>query len=268
MLRRSHVSVAVFGICVAAFAASAHADDLDGRAWGKLRSANNPWQGFYFGVNAGYAISDTDTSDLKVFDKPAKGGGLLETVVPNGLDPDGGFGGGQIGFNHQSGHLVLGVEADIQASDVNDSSLALFPNPAVVGAFGYTASLDLEWFGTVRGRVGYSDDGILLYVTGGVAYGQFNYDGFYDFLPLGPGNSFGTAHRDVTTTGYVIGGGFESILDPNWSMKFEYQYLNFGDENVVGQLFFANGTPSTETFRTAFDVDLHTVRFGLNYHIN
>jgi outer membrane immunogenic protein len=82
----------------------------------------------------------------------------------------------------------------------------------------------LDWFGTVRGRLGYSFGSTLVYVTGGFAYG-----GVRDQLGTevtfvnAPGNMSSAASRNATLTGGVAGGGVEIALSPSWSAKAEYQ---------------------------------------------
>ena len=106
---------------------------------------------------------------------------------------------------------------------------------------------NLDWFGTVRGRVGYAVGAALLYGTGGLAFG-----GVDDKLTVG-----GTTKADNSTkTGYAAGGGVEYAFNPAWSGKVEYQYINLGTDTVV------NGSDSAN-----FDHDYNTVRVGLNYHI-
>lgn len=225
------------------------------------------WTGLYIGGNAGYGFADDDNSTINVFN-PA--GAPLPTNFPlkYGLEPEGAFGGGQIGYNHQIDRVVLGVEADIQSADINDDSTTSFVNPGnpnVISSFDYIAKLDIDWFGTVRGRLGYAFDRTLVYVTGGYAYGEVSYSALYDFPPPGPGQSFGTAKFKDTEDGYVLGAGIEHAFCKNLSLKLEYQYIDFGDRDVEGQLFFNNGRPSGETFKTNVDMDFHTVRVGLNY---
>ena len=137
-------------------------------------------------MNGGLASSATD----HVFDLSATGG-------PLAIKPSGGFGGGQTGYNWQGiwqPHLVLGVEADIQGARIDDAS--------TIPGFLLEQS-KLDWFGTMRGRLGYGIDGTLLYATGGFAYGglekTFYAQGNFDFRSNG------------TATGYVIGGGIEPL---------------------------------------------------------
>lgn len=230
------------------------------------RPASGDWTGFYIGGNVGYGFADHDAT-LTVF-SPA--GAPLPTNFPlkYGLEPEGAFGGAQIGYNHQIDRIVLGVEADIQGSDINDRSTTSFVNPGnpnVISSFDYTAKLDVDWFGTVRGRLGYALENTLVYVTGGYAYGEVSYSALYDFPPPGPGQSFGTAKFNDTEDGYVLGAGIEHAFCKDFSLKFEYQYIDLGKREVEGQLFFSDGRPSGETFKTDVDADFHTLRVGINY---
>ncbi|NJM36129.1 MAG: porin family protein [Rhodomicrobium sp.] len=225
------------------------------------------WTGFYLGANAGYAWSDSDRSNIEVFRSPQDGGTLYDSgPLPYELSPEGGFAGVQLGYNHQSGNIVLGIEADIQASDIGDSSKTSFVDPGEIADFDYFASADIEWFGTVRGRIGYSFDRTLLYITGGFAYGEVNYQADYVFTdPACCTGSFGVVGGGETKTGYVLGAGIEHMLDANWSLKAEYQYIDLGTLDVDGALFFSDGSPSGETVESKIDADFHTVRVGLNY---
>jgi outer membrane immunogenic protein len=200
------------------------------------------WAGFYAGVNGGGAWSEFS-------DKFA---------VPNqnfgGISPSGGFGGGQIGYNWQGvwhPNLVLGVEADIQGAGIEDKKS--------VNSFDFFRSR-LDFFGTVRGRIGYASGPSLLYATGGFAYGgihnEFNDGGIVDA-------------KSGTATGYTVGGGYEYKFNPAWSLKVEYQYINLGRSDpplplgVLGVTTVCN--PAFEAAKCEDDA-LHTVRAGLNYH--
>jgi outer membrane immunogenic protein len=198
------------------------------------------WAGFYVGVNGGYGWSANGVSNGFVDDSP------------NGADPAGGFGGGQIGYNWQGvwhPRLVLGVEADVQGAGIQDSIHDV--------NFGDSAKTSLDWFGTVRGRVGYAFDGVLPYFTGGFAFGGFDksFSG-----PVLVGTPY---HLNDTATGYVLGGGVEYKVSPAWSVKAEFQYINLGKNDLTNPagLHFSRFTDSL------FKEDaFNTVRFGLNYH--
>jgi len=214
------------------------------------------WAGFYAGVNGGYGWSEF--SDQLAC--PANGI-CLTTGVPSfgGVSPSGGFGGGQIGYNWQGvwhPHLVLGIEADIQGAGIEDKGTD------AIGLGVYKSQLD--FFGTVRGRIGYAMNSSLVYFTGGFAYGGIK-NTIDSFDP-----NFRFA-KDTTATGYVLGGGWEYKLSPAWSVKGEYQYINLGKNDpeglsgsVVGSTFSSfHGVP----FGVVRDDAFHTVRIGLNYHL-
>jgi outer membrane immunogenic protein len=113
--------------------------------------------------------------------------------------------------------------------------------------------MNVDWFGTVRGRVGYAFDRALVYATGGFAYG--NVDTSLS-APAAPGTF---ERRNGTQVGFVAGGGLEYKIMPKWSLKAEYQYVDLGSERLVG-------TPGFAGFSTnALDTAFHTVRVGLNY---
>ncbi len=182
------------------------------------------WNGPYVGINGGYAWGGN--SSLTVIEDP--------TFAPSGA-----FGGGQIGYNWQGmwhPHLVLGIEADIDAADIKGSTTVL----------GNKAEVDLNWFGTVRGRVGYAAGEALIYGTGGFAFGDSQ-----DKL------NGKTVHTG--TSGYAAGGGVEYAFNPAWSGKVEYLYINLDD---VNNCYNVCGTATAK-----FDNTYETVRVGLNYHI-
>jgi outer membrane immunogenic protein len=225
------------------------------------------WTGFYAGVNGGYGWSAND-SKLQAYhcDNPCP-----QTVHDGSgsttFKTDGGFGGGQIGYNWQpltSGgykdgptlsHIVLGIEADIQGAAIDGNGVLNISGPATA-----TGKNDLDWFGTVRGRLGYAMDGTLLYFTGGFAFG-----GVKDTLTLtSPGGApitASTATKDSIDTGYVLGGGIEHFFSRRWSGKIEYQYIDLGDDKL-----FTSTTHAAATFDA--EHTYNTVRLGLNYHFD
>ncbi len=211
------------------------------------------WTGFYAGANGGYAWSATDSKlDATAYeywngyDDPAKT-----------LSPSGGFGGGQIGYNWQQGHLVFGIETDIQGAAVSGSG-RLDQLGGDASAF---AKSDLNWFGTLRGRAGYSFDSSLVYFTGGFAYG-----GVKDSLGVtSPGGDATKVAKEDTETGYVLGGGIEHSLSPSWSLKAEYQYIDLGSTRLSAS---AGDECAWATASFRADHAYHTIRIGLNYHIH
>ncbi|GGG34222.1 membrane protein [Chelatococcus composti] len=179
------------------------------------------WTGFYAGVNAGYGWGE--------FSK-----------APGFDDPDGFVGGAQIGYNYQIGQFVVGLETDIQYSDLSGKTRPVTFADGNVGV----GRGEVEYFGTVRGRIGAAFDRALIYVTGGLAYGETKFRG----LDTTAGLSFS---KSKTTAGWTIGGGLEYAFTDNITAKAEYLYVDLGDNRYYG----ANKA------ETKFSV----VRAGLNY---
>lgn len=189
-----------------------------------IEEAMFDWTGLYAGLNAGYAFGGDD----KVGVNPGFG-------QVGDLELSGFFGGGQLGYNWQYESFVFGVEGDIQLSGISDDD----DN----GRF--DISNDNTFFGTLRGRAGFAFDRALIYATGGLAFADFDYE------VEGPGVDL---NDDFTAMGYALGGGVEYAFDESWSMKLEYLYANFGEEDID------NGG-----FRTVASPDFHTVRLGVNF---
>ncbi|MGA7323472.1 MAG: outer membrane beta-barrel protein [Rhodomicrobium sp.] len=212
------------------------------------------WTGFYIGINGGPGWSLS--SDLAaVFDiPPANPSGPANSLgFSSKFNATGGFGGGHIGYDWQRERIVYGFEADLQEADINGSMRL-----AGGGAFA-TADTSLDWFGTVRGRLGYTFGNALLYATGGFAFG-----GVEDKLTLvNPITNppLSAASKNQTATGYSVGGGLESFFSSAWSVKIEYQYIDLGSDTLSTALI--SGETATAKFVHVYD----TIRVGLNYHI-
>jgi outer membrane immunogenic protein len=175
------------------------------------------WTGLYVGVNAGYSWG---RADLDVSGTVEALGEQLSGSVSDRVDVNGGLAGGQIGYNWQSRGWVFGIEADLQWSGQDGGVSGCVDLVSVCAK----ASYELDWFGTVRGRVGYLVfPDTLLYFTGGLAYGRVN----ADFSASDPSVTISTSDSE-TRTGWVIGGGLEWALDKSWRVRAEYLYMDLG----------------------------------------
>lgn len=202
-MRTCAATIWIAAICLTAGAGMARAADIPRGVY----TAPPPyptynWVGPYVGLNFGYqSATATNAADL------------------NGIT-----GGLQGGYNWQFGTFVVGAEADLQGSDADGRFAASrFANP---------------WFGTLRGRVGYAMDNVLLYATFGLAYGggRFETNGL---------------REEKTHVGWAAGGGMEVGLTPNWSVKAEYLFVDLSDQRYV--LFGHTGFES------------NILRLGANY---
>jgi outer membrane immunogenic protein len=213
-----------------------------------------PWTGWYVGANGGYGW-DAHVQNIDITTAPALGG---YPAITNGTNAKGGFGGGQIGYNWQGvSHLVIGIEADIEGSGIKNG----FQND-ILNGFGdvLQANKSLDWFGTVRGRLGYAFGNALVYGTGGFAFGGVR-NQLVDVLTVPPTGTV-TMQTNSTATGYVVGAGIEYLIAPRWSLKAEYQYVNLGSNTLSSP----EVPPSGFIFSTnKIDNTFNTVRVGINY---
>jgi outer membrane immunogenic protein len=197
------------------------------------------WTGFYIGVNAGDGLG----RDRAQHFMPGSADSLY-------LSPQGGLGGAQIGYNWQThsllGPLVFGVEADIQGAGLSDHYTSL-----LAGTDTYSQKLD--WFGTVRGRVGLATGPVLSYVTAGYAYGSVNTSITEVGVP-----AFSSGNR--IQNGWTVGSGVEAALGGNWTGKIEYLYLDLGNKSDSFTALTVPQTLNTEIRENIF-------RVGLNYRI-
>ena len=192
------------------------------------------WSGLYVGVNGGYA---TDASNIG-----------SKIGAPFDISPAGAFGGGQIGYNFQRGNIVFGVEADIQGGSITDSKTAtgtIFNLPASL-----TIKSTLDWFGTVRGRLGYAFDRTLVYGTAGLAYGQIT-----DEATLAVARLAALLGRNRLTRRVMLSAAASSTSSPRTGRPRQ----SISTSTSVRTAYGAKATGE--------DFAVHTVRAGLNYHV-
>jgi outer membrane immunogenic protein len=217
-----HSLAAALGFLALAASIPASAADLPRGMPYKAPAAYAPqynWTGFYLGINGGGAWGNSDWNGLGVSNSP--GGGMFGVTA---------------GYNWQAmgSPWVFGLEGDVDWTNVKDST--------VCGAF--TCETKNNWFGTVRGRVGYSWDRFLPYFTGGIAFGDVK------------ANRPGFAGSSDTNAGWTVGVGIEGVIAGNWTAKLEYLYADIGDTTCSAA---ACGTA------TNVDLQMNIVRAGLNY---
>jgi outer membrane immunogenic protein len=204
--------------CSLAIAGAASAADLSDVI--PLRGSVGMWSGFYGGVNGGFAWSD---GDAVIF---------LNSIGirPN---PTGSLFGAQVGYNWQwTPDWVFGVETDIAWADIAGKDQLSWIGPLVNHDFAYVAQQRVGVLGTARGRVGYVLEGVLLYATAGLAYGQTELQASVTDVhagltcgPVGFCSSLGTKRW---ATGWAAGVGFDWSFLPRWSFRTEYLHYDLG----------------------------------------
>jgi len=176
------------------------------------------WSGFYAGLNAGYARGTTVWNDL---DATFTLGGTLLNESINGF-----IGGGQIGYNWQFRHAVVGVETDFNYLSLKQTT-GFFDNVPGSGFAKFALTDAVRWLGTVRGRAGLALDNVLIYLTAGLAYGRTEHTVTVVGVP--PPVTPTVAHDfSGTKVGAVAGVGTEYALDPRWPVKAEALYVDLG----------------------------------------
>jgi outer membrane immunogenic protein len=171
------------------------------------------WTGAYAGASGGYGWTTS-----------------------GGLDATGGFGGGQIGYNFQTGSLVLGVEGDIAGAGISQT----------VNGIPFTTAFTADTLASLRGRAGWAYNSWLFYGTAG---GGWVHDKISVSGPLAPGAPFSD---NEWLSGWTAGAGMEWSFAPNWSTKVEYLHFGLGTANSFGTV------PTGK-------VDVDTLKIGINY---
>jgi len=167
------------------------------------------WTGLYLGGHFGGAWTDVDWANVN----------LTNERVDN--DASGFIAGVQVGYNHQIGNILLGIEASAGGGSLSDDFHSRV-NPVAI-----TYSTDIHTIVTVTGRLGVVADKWLLYAKGGWAGAQVDISGRDLVLP----DSF---TLNDWRNGWTVGGGFEFKLAPNLSMGLEYSYMDLGSETDRG----------------------------------
>jgi outer membrane immunogenic protein len=254
-MKKTLVALALFSAAIG----SAHAADMPVKA--PVYVAPFTWTGVYLGINAGYGNGTSDGNQYCTTPGGVVGG--LGCWTPNGaaVSPSGGFVGGQLGANYQIGMFVLGVESDIQVAHINGSST--LTDPCCIG-FGLatpgvlTRAQNLDWFGTVRGRLGLAVwDRTLIYGTGGVMYGEEVINSNLVYPAVGY-----QATSSATHTGWIGGGGIEYAFTNALSAKVEGLYYNMGSETIATRQ--TSGVVTNFTDTTSFTYKGALVRLGAN----
>jgi outer membrane immunogenic protein len=163
--------------------------------------------------------------------------GAYGWTTSGGLDATGGFGGGQIGYNFQTGMIVLGVEGDIAAGDLSQTVNG--------NSFGipFTTAFTNDTLASLRGRAGLAYNTWLFYGTVGGGWAHDKISGNLGGLPFS---------NEGWLSGWTAGAGVEWSFAPNWSTKLEYLHYGLGTPNTFGTV------PSGK-------VDIGTLKIGINY---
>jgi len=240
------------------------------------------WDGWYGGGNVGYSWGRWDSTSLSNDSFPVTPG--PPTVLPlnastaagattNRVDPDvnGWVGGVHAGRNWQFQNFVVGLEGDFSWSGERRSRdgsqvFTLFTvNSTLTLVEAELNTWKLDWFSTIRGRLGWAHDSWLVYGTGGAAVGRAKYD--HTTISTATLTNAQTSTSATVTTalsesetkwGYSAGGGIEKAFSPNWIGRVEYLYIDLGHHTFL----------QNTDFETRVRLHDNIVRGGISYLFN
>ncbi|KAB2850137.1 MAG: porin family protein [Hyphomicrobiaceae bacterium] len=196
------------------------------------------WSGLYIGGHAGLATGDTTgNADLGFFS------------VSTDYEISGAIYGGYIGYNHQTGNLVLGIEGTLSGASIKGDTTCLIA---------LKCAREVDWMATLVGRLGYAMDRTMVYGVIGVAWA--------DVETKVTDNIFGgallTLNGDKNHTGFVIGFGIEHALSHNIVARIEYNHIDFRSETHDLSITFF-GVPVPATIPSRVDLDVDTIKIGV-----
>jgi outer membrane immunogenic protein len=257
-------------VIAAATAGAAAAADLASAPYTKA-AAMSPgynWSGWYVGGNAGYAWGKSDPSTTTEF-TPTNYWNVLSVPQVNAagvgprLNTSGFVGGGQFGYNYQAGNVVWGAETDFESFKLKGSRFGGAAYACCAGSFTLGQTTSTDWLFTLRGRLGWAANNLLLYATGGLAVTNLKYgEVFVDTFGANEAVNY-----SKTKAGWTVGAGAEYGIDKNWTVKAEYLYLDFGSlsgTSLLGPVAVTGACNCTRMFHST-DLTAGVARLGVNY---
>jgi outer membrane immunogenic protein len=231
-----------------------------------FETAAPQWTGAYVGGQAGAAFA-TDSGPFS-----SEG----SSFVGSNDDSDAGFiGGAHVGYDHQINNIIVGAVADINYIKADSSSSFELEN-AAGGTDRFSTNSDIDYLGTVRGKVGVAADRIAVYATGGLAYASLDTEtsgpGEFTGSPSesAPEGTYGVVYsQDNDEVGYAVGAGVDYLATDNISLGMEYLYHDLGSANTK-VTYAGTGAAAGETRSVSSntDLDFHTVWAKASYRFN
>lgn len=210
------------------------------------------WTGFYVGLNGGGAFNNSSVSNVMTNNPRGPNGGYFyeDQIEANQTKFTVG---GLAGYNWQSNSFLLGVETDLNYLGFDAS------NDVVTSSTSEKSlSTQTDWYGTLRGRVGFVVDKFLIYGTGGLAYGRVKSQGRVDEFYYWKGS------ESNINMGWTLGAGLEYAVNPDWTVGAEYQYVDLGKNDFDYDKSPDNSYISTEVsghVNTDFSIIKATLKY-------
>jgi outer membrane immunogenic protein len=239
------------------------------------------WTGLYLGGQAGIAFGGSDGAVglLGGMPVPFDGSGTFTDNTDIGFT-----GGVHVGYDYQlPNNVIIGGVADFNYID-HDRSVGAVLGQADINGDGFadvgenagiSNDIDINFFGTVRGKVGYAMDRFAVYATGGLAYADIDNDlnGTGSFTSVNGTNYSSVSDKDKDSIGYTVGGGVDFLATKNISFGLEYLYTDLGKAKTsttfdADPATIAGGDPASFGVETKTDLDFHTVMAKASYRFN
>jgi outer membrane immunogenic protein len=224
---------------------SAQAADLGVEDVPAIYRSAHVWAGIYAGGSVGYGRGNATHTFTTEFSD-----GFPDVSLSGEDDIKGAIYGGHIGYNWQSGQVVAGIEAGINGTDMDGTTL--------IDAVDTTADTDLNWYAAAVARLGYARGNWLLYGFGGVAWGDVD----TSTTDLG-GGSFGSGSSDHV--GWTAGVGVEYAVSERFSVRVEYSHVDLGEESLAS--ITETGETSSFTQTNKVDLAFDAVKVGASYKL-
>ena len=214
------------------------------------------WTGFYAGTNSGGVVGTGQVSDP-----------LGSSIYGNDITSPSSLFGAQIGYNRQMNKWVWGVEADADWADADARNTCLAYSGGYISA---DCRVRTNALGTIAGRLGYTagpEGRTLLFAKAGGAWTNQSVSVTNNALYAG-GEVTNTTN--FTAWGWMVGGGVEHALTPRWSVKAEYNYLDFGDTSIAypaSTTGYLQSTAIVPAGTTKISEQEHLFKVGVNYHV-
>lgn len=220
-----------------------------------LTKTPHPWEGFFLGANLGYGMHFNNvavrpyasTSEAIASFSP----GLIH------LQSSGFLGGGQVGYHQRYHGLLWGIEADMDDTSIaGTNSISLTPFPYLIN---HSVTQQLDWFGTVRGKLGkVVSDSLLPYVTAGFSYARTELIYAADVSSaFSETPELQSAHsRKETNLSWVAGAGLEYAVGDHFRYKLEYLYLDLAEPKLDSTYYALSSNFAS-----------NLLRLGINYRV-
>jgi opacity protein-like surface antigen len=260
---------------------------VSGPAMAQPDNGTVDWSGVYVGANVGWNNAATQvhpgsatTNQLTGLSNGAATVNVAAATFPTSqmdFSDSSWAAGGQVGVNKQHGHMVYGLEGDMDAVGGHSAQFSSYALPATGLTTGSTVAIDRRtdpnWTASVRGRVGWATGSVLLYGTGGMAVADVRQSALYGYTPTAaagvaaanPGANLGPfvngASTDNTMVGWTVGGGAEYAINHQVSIGAEYRHSDYGSANFGSVNPGAGATSENVPVHFAEDQVLAKVNF-------